>query len=298
MTHKPFEIVRLFPAMDKKKWFLYSIYAVALATFFVYYLFPTERLKTFIVMQVGRINPALRVTVAKAGLMLPPGMRLQQVQVDRDNVPLLFADDLAILPHLKTLLSDRKLYSFRMTAYEGDVTGTAEIDGTGEVSIDAVVAGLKLSGIPFLKRLSANHIEGILDGKFAYVAASGKPEALNINLDINNMGVILGTPFFTLDHVRFEKVHADAVLRNQRLEITRVTLTGNQIEGNLAGSASLNTDLMQSIVNLNGTVMPQKQFLEKSGVQVSGSILAGLKAGGGIPIRISGPLGDLQLATR
>jgi type II secretion system protein N len=284
--------------MDKKKWFLYSVYAVALAIFFVYYLFPTERLKTFIVMQIGRVNPALRVTVAKAGLMLPPGVRLQRVQVDHDNDPLLFANDLAIVPHLKTLLSDRKLYSFRMKTYEGTITGTAEIDDSGQVTIDAVVAGLKLSDIPFLKRLSANHIEGILDGKFAYVAASGKPEALDINLDINNMAVTLGTPLFTLDRVRFDKVHADAVLRNRLLEITRVALTGDQIEGNLAGSASLNTDLMHSIVNMNGTVMPQKQFLENSGFQVSGSILAGLKAGGGIPIRISGPLGDLQLATR
>jgi type II secretion system protein N len=284
--------------MVKKKWFLYSIYAVALAAFFVYYLFPTERLKAFVVMQVGRVNPALRVTVAKAGLMLPPGVRLQRVQVDHDSAPLLFADDLVILPHLKTLLSDRKLYSFRLKTYEGTITGTAEIDDSGQMTIDAVVAGLKLSDIPLFKRLSANHIEGILGGKFAYVAASGKPEALDVNLDINNMAVTLGVPLFTLDRVHFDKVLADAVLRNRRLEISRVALTGDQIEGHLAGSASLNTDLMHSIVNLNGTLMPQKQFLENSGFQVSGSILAGLKAGGGIPVRISGPLGDLQLATR
>jgi type II secretion system protein N len=284
--------------MVKKKWFLYSIYAVALAAFFVYYLFPTERLKAFVVMQVGRVNPALRVTVAKAGLMLPPGVRLQRVQVDHDSAPLLFADDLVILPHLKTLLSDRKLYSFRLKTYEGTITGTAEIDDSGQMTIDAVVAGLKLSDIPLFKRLSANHIEGILGGKFAYVAASGKPEALDVNLDIINMAVTLGVPLFTLDRVHFDKVLADAVLRNRRLEISRVALTGDQIEGHLAGSASLNTDLMHSIVNLNGTLMPQKQFLENSGFQVSGSILAGLKAGGGIPVRISGPLGDLQLATR
>jgi type II secretion system protein N len=249
-------------------------------------------------MQVSRINPALRVTVAKAGLMLPPGVRLERVQVDHDDTPLLFADNVAILPHLKTLLSDRKRYSFRMKTYEGEVTGTAEIVGTRQVAIDALVAGLNLSGLPLLKQLSANHIEGILDGKFAYVVAGGKPEVLNINLDINNMAVTLGTPFFTLDQVRFDKVHADAVLRNQRLEITRVALTGEQVEGNLTGSASLNTDLMQSVVNLNGTVMPQEQFLENSGVQVTGSVLAGLKAGGGIPVRISGPLGDLKLAAR
>jgi len=284
--------------MDKKKLFLYSIYAVAIAAFFIYYLFPSERLKSFMVMQVGRINPALRVTAAKAALMLPPGVRLERVQVDHDNAPLLLADDLAILPHLRTLFSDRKLYSFRMKTCEGEVTGTAETVGSRQVTIDAVVAGLKLSGIPFLRRLSANHIEGILDGKIVYVATSAKPEALTINLDINNMSVTLGTPLFTLDRVHFDKVHADAVLRNQRMEFTRVALTGDQIKGNLAGTASLNKNLMRSSVNLNGTVMPQKQFLENSGFQVSGSILAGLEAGGGIPIRLSGPLGDLQLVTK
>lgn len=284
--------------MRKKKWFLYSIYAVVLAIFFAYYLFPTERLKTYIVMQVGRINPALRVTVEKVALMFPPGVRLQRALLDYDNALLLMADDLAISPHLMTLLRDSKVYSFRMETHEGTIIGTAEIDGSGQVTIDAVVAGLKLSAIPFLGRLSTNRIEGIVDGTFAYVAASGKPETLNVNLDINKMAVALTNPFFTLDQVRFDKVHADAVLRNEHLEITRVVLSGNQIEGNLAGSASLNKNLMQSIVNLNGTFMPQKQFLENSGVQISGAILAGLKAGGGIPIRISGPLDDLQLVTR
>jgi hypothetical protein len=75
-------------------------------------------------------------------------------------------------------------------------------------------------------------------------------------------------------------------------------LTGDQIEGHLSGSASLSKDIMQSIVKLSGTVMPQKQFLDNSGVQVPGVFLAGLKAGGGIPIRISGPLDDLRLETR
>lgn len=284
--------------MGKKKIFLYGSYVIALVVFFVYYLFPAERLKAFVVMQVRRINPELRMSVEKVGLMFPPGLRLQRVQVDHDNTPLLLADDLAILPHLKTLLSARDLYSFRMKTHAGTITGTAEIDGPRQATIDAVASGLKLNGIPLLRRLSAEPVEGVLDGTFAYAVAADKPETLNINLNISNMAIALATPFFTLNEIRFEKVHAEAVLRHQHLEIMRVVLSGDQIEGHLSGSALLGKDIMQSIVKLSGTVMPQKQFLDNSGVQVPGVFLAGLKAGGGIPIRISGPLDDLRLETR
>jgi len=283
--------------MVKRNWFLYSLYAVVLAGIFVYYLFPAERLKTFVVLQANRIYPAGRVSVDTAGLVFPPGVRLHTVRLDHAAGPVLLADDVAIYPHLKSLLSDRKVFSFQMTAHEGLVSGTAEMQGRQVVSVDAVVSGMNLSGIPVLQQLSAGRIEGILAATIAYAAGVGKPETVNAAVDIRQMAVALMPPFLGLDHVRFEKVHADALLRNQRLEVSRIDLTGDQIEGTLAGTASLSQDLMQSVVNMSGTIMPQKQFLDKSVFRNSGSFLAGLKAKGGLPIRISGPLGALQVST-
>jgi hypothetical protein len=44
--------------------------------------------------------------------------------------------------------------------------------------------------------------------------------------------------------------------------------------------------------------MPQQQFLESSGFQIPPSFMDSLKTGGGIPIRISGPIDDLRLETK
>ncbi|MGB8425304.1 MAG: type II secretion system protein GspN [Desulfobacterales bacterium] len=283
--------------MVKKKWFLYSLYAVVLAVIFVYYLFPAERLKTFIVLEANRIYPAGRVSIDNAGLVFPPGVRLSNVRLDHADGPVLFADDVVIYPHIKSLWGHRKVFSFKMTAYEGLVTGTAEMQGQQAVNVDAVVAGMNLSGIPVLQQLPAGRVEGILDATIAYAAGDDKPETVNATLDIRQMAVALTPPFLTLDRVRFEKVHADALLRHQHLEISRVDFSGDQIEGTLAGTASLSQDLMRSAVNLTGTVMPQKQFLDKSALRLPGPYLAGLKAKGGLPVRISGPLGALQLST-
>ncbi|MFZ0612070.1 MAG: type II secretion system protein GspN [Desulfobacterales bacterium] len=283
--------------MVKRKWFLYSLYAVVLAVFFVYYLFPAERLKTFVILQANQIYPAGRLSIDKAGLAFPPGVHLLNVRLDHADGPVLFADDVAIYPHIKSLWGDRKFFSFKITAHEGLVTGTAELQGHQVVSVDAVVAGMNLSLIPVLQQLAAGRVEGILNATVAYGAGGDKPETADATVDIQQMAVALTPPFLTIDRVRFEKVHADALLRNQRLEISQVDMTGDQIEGTLAGTASLNPNLMQSVVNLSGTVMPQKQFLDKSALRIPGPYLAGLKAKGGLPVRISGPLGALQLTT-
>jgi type II secretion system protein N len=249
-------------------------------------------------MQVGRIHPALQMTVAEAKLTFPPGLRLQGVSFHHGGERLLVAEKAAVVPRLKSLLGDRKVYAFRIKTHEGAVTGKAEIDGRVPVAVDAVAAGMRLDRIPLVQRLSDRRIEGILNAKMVYAAGEGQPQALNLDLDIQNMAVVLAAPFFTLDQVRFDAVRVEAVLRDRRLDITRIELSGDQIAGSLSGSAALHADIMQSTVALSGTVMPQRQFLASSGMKTAGPLLAGFKAGGGIPITISGPLGDLRLNTR
>ena len=146
--------------------------------------------------------------------------------------------------------------------------------------------------------MSDNRVEGVLQGSLNYAAGKGRLETLNIDLDLSNLIIVLTTPFFTIEQLKFDTLETDAYLQNQQLKISRVTLTGNQIEGNLTGYASIKNDIRQTIINLSGTVMPQQQFIESSGFQIPPPLMDRLKSGGGIPIRISGPLDDLRLATK
>ena len=284
--------------MNKKTWLLYSFYAVIVAVFFFYYLFPSHSLKTYIIAQVGRVNPGFRLTAETAELVFPYKIRLQNVDLDHFSDRLLEADILTVTPRLRSLISRKSLFNFSMNAYQGRIKGTADIADGQRLVLNAVASEVQLADIPFLSNMSDNQIEGILQGTLNYAAGKGRIETLNIDLDLSNLIIVLATPFFTLEQLRFDTVETDAYLQNQQLKISRVTLTGNQIEGNLTGYALVKNDIRQTTINLSGTVMPQQKFIESAGFQIPPPLMASLKSGGGIPIRISGPLDNLRLATK
>ena len=284
--------------MNKKTWLLYSSYAVIVAAFFFYYLFPSHSLKTYIIAQAGRVNPGFRLNAEKAELVFPYKIRLQNVDLDHFSDRLLEADILTVTPRLQSLISRKSLFKFSMNAYQGHITGTADIANGQRLVLNAAASEVQLADIPFLNNMSENRVEGVLQGSLNYAAGKGRLETLNIDLDLSNLIIVLATPFFSIEQLRFDSVETDAYLQNQQLKISRVTLTGNQIEGNLTGYASIKSDIRQTTINLSGTVMPQQQFIDSSGFQIPAPLMDSLKSGGGIPIRISGPLDNLRLATK
>ncbi len=284
--------------MNKRTWILYGIYAVIVAAFFLYYLFPSQSLKNYIVAQAGRMNPDYQITAEKARLVFPFRIRLHNVDLDHFSDRLLEAEEVTITPRLRSLISRKSEFAFSMDAHQGHISGTADIADGQRLVLNAAASGLQLADIPFLNNMSPNKVEGVLQGVLNYAAGNGRLEALNVSLVITKLTVELATPFFTLDNISFDTVEADAVLQNQQLKISRVTLTGDQIQGNLSGYASIGNDVRLTTVNLSGTVMPQEQFIQRSGFQIPPSFLDSLKTGGGIPIRISGPLDDLRLETK
>jgi type II secretion system protein N len=284
--------------MNKKTWILYGSYAVIVAVFFFYYLFPSHSLKTYIIAQAGRVNPDFRLSAEKAELVFPYKIRLQNVDLDHFSDRLMEADILTVTPRFRSLISRKSLFAFSMNAYQGHISGTADIADGQRLVLNAVASEVQLADIPFLNRMSNNKVKGILHGSLNYAAGKGRLETLNIDLDITNLAIILASPFFTLEQLEFDTVETDAYLQNQQLKISRVALTGNQIEGNLSGYASIKNDLQRTTVNLSGTVMPQQQFIESSGFQIPPPLMDSLKSGGGIPIRISGPIDNLRLATK
>ena len=284
--------------MNKRTWILYGLYAVVVAAFFLYYLFPSQSLKNYIVAQASRVNPGYRLTAAKAQLVFPYRIRLHNVDLDHFSDRLLEAEEVTITPRLRSLISRKSVFGFSMNAHQGHITGTADIADGQRLVLNAVASGVQLADIPFLNNVSSNRVEGVLQGTLNYAAGSGRLEALNVNLVISKLTIVLATPFFTLKSINFETVEAEAFLQNQQLKISHVTLTGDQIQGNLSGYASIGNDVQLTTVNLSGTVMPQQEFIQRSGFQIPPSFLDNLKTGGGIPVRINGPLDDLRLETR
>lgn len=284
--------------MNKRTWLLYGAYAVVVALFFLYYLFPAQSLKTYIIAQVERINPEYRLEAGRAELVFPFRIRLHDVKLDHFSDRILEAEELTVVPRLSSLVGRKTVFRFSMKSHQGIVDGTADIAEGQRLVLNAVASGVQLSDIPFLQRVSANQVEGVLGGVLYYAAGNGRLESLNLNLEITAMTVFLAVPFFALDRIGFDTVVAEAALQNQQLKISRVTLTGGQIEGNLSGYATIENDIRLTVVELNGTVTPTQEWVKASGFQIPPTILDNFKSRGGIPVRISGPIGDLQLETR
>ena len=284
--------------MIKRTWILYGVYAVVVAVFFLYYLFPSQSLKNYIVERAGRVNPDYHLAVEKVELVFPYRIRLHNVDLNRYSDQVLEAEEVTITPRLRSLISRKSVFAFSMNAHQGHIRGTADIADGQRLMLNAVASGIQLADIPFLSKMSSSRVEGILEGTLSYAAGNGRIEALNVNLEISQVTVALAAPFFTLENIRFDTVQADASLQNRQLKIPRVTLTGDQIQGNLSGFASIGNDAQDTSVSLSGSVMPQEQFMQRSGFQLPPSYLESLKAGGGIPVRISGPLDDLRLETK
>lgn len=284
--------------MNKKSWILYVFYAVVVAAFFLYYLFPSQSLTNYIIAQASRVNPDFRLAAGKAELVFPFKIRLHNVDLDHLSERLVEAQEVTIAPRLLSLIGKKNVFAFSMKVHQGLITGTAEIADGQRLILDAVASKIQLADIQALNTISTNRVEGVLEGTLNYAAGNERLEALNFNFDILNMTITLAVPFFTLKKMSFDNVQAEAVLQNQQLKISQVILTGDQIEGNLSGYASLNNDVRRTTINLSGTVMPQPAFIESSGFQIPPSFLDSLKSGGGIPIRISGPIDDLRLETQ
>ncbi len=284
--------------MNKKTLILYGLYAVVVAAFFLYYLFPSQSLKNYIVAQASRVNPDYRLSAARAQLIFPYKIRLHNVELDHFSDRFLEAEEVTITPRLRSLISRKSVFAFSANAHRGHITGTADIADGQSLVLNAAASGVQLADIPFLKNASPNRVEGVLQGTLNYAAGNGRLEALSVNFEISQLTIEPATPFFTLKIISFTTVEAEAVLQNQQLKISRVTLTGDQIQGNLSGYASIGNDIRLTTVNLSGTVMPQTKFIQRSGFQIPPSLLEDLKTGGGIPVRISGPLDDLRLETK
>ena len=103
--------------MNKKTWILYGLYAVVIALFFLYYLFPSQSLKTYIAAQAERVNPDFRLTAAKAELVFPFRIRLRDVDLDHLSNRMLEIDQLTITPRWRLLIGKKWAFSFSMNAH-------------------------------------------------------------------------------------------------------------------------------------------------------------------------------------
>ncbi len=88
-----------------KKKLLYLSYIIAAFIFFLYILFPSDAVKTYIEHKLGGINPDLSISIDNINPVFPPGVRLNTVSFYYIRSLLLDAETIKIVPRIFSVFS-------------------------------------------------------------------------------------------------------------------------------------------------------------------------------------------------
>jgi type II secretion system protein N len=278
-----------------KKTLLYTAYIIGITLFFLWYLFPSDTLKDYLAYRLSQGNPDVTITIDRISPVLPPGIKLHELEISHRNMALVEVKSLKVMPGLGSLFSDTTTVNFIGRIYDGTLSGRAEISGAkGDgIKIDGNIAGVQVQQISALQQLSDHDISGALGGKFVYADGKANPK-LSGNLTLTNCRLELATAIFNQNSFEFKNIDADLALQNRNLVINGFSATGNQLDLKITGRIKLNqSDPAKNTLNLTGSVRPHHVFLAKIEKNIPVGFLRNKKSGQtAISFKLDGTLDD------
>lgn len=285
-----------------KKIALYALYTLVVTGVFLYYLFPSDSVRSYVAYQIHQADPTLEMTIDSAAPMLPPGLTFRSALLFRNAEPLVGAARLNVTPALTTLFGPEITLAFKGEMYEGALKGNMALDRTTQRpdppvrALDATISGLQVGQLHALRQVPDYTVSGRLNGVVSY-RLTGDGETGNIRLALTDLAVRPRTPVFNITEVVFNQVQVEAILApGRRLEIRKCSLAGPQVNGALSGAIQVANDPALSTLDLTGSLTPHPGFLADLGKEFPASLLFGNRSGKGggneISFRIRGTIGN------
>jgi len=270
---------------NTKKFFLYISFIIAAFVFFLYILFPSDAVKTYIEHKLGGINPDLSILIDNINPVFPPGVRLNTVSFYYIRSLLLDAETIKIVPKIFSVFSSKKTFSFKSVAYDGIINGKAIIgSNAGHIKVDADLSGIQIKDIPAIKipagiEKEKYKVSGILNGKVSYSNNKGSDRVVGAKLGISDCRIKLKEPVFNHENFTFSKIEADLAAINKRLQIKSCTIEGDKVNASLSGSIVTKNNLGSSVLNQKGKIKLKPSFFGNMQKNLLASIFPKKKAG-------------------
>ena len=287
---------RSFIMGNKRTWLLYGIYGVAVTAFFLYLLFPIDAVKNATVNQIRHRFPLLQATIGQAHLVLPPGLRFDNVSVLKQKRPYFDASRVILRADWLSLIRGRQAITYDIDAAGGRIEGRADIGGD-QLNLIGEMERVRLEDVPALQAYIPLGISGVLNGKITYLTEPDNKQSANLRINVSDCIVQLEEPFLNIDILRFTSIDADAQLDNQQLKLTRFVFKGDELNGDLSGTGILRNTINKSSLNLSGKLQPNAALLKQVGGDLAVNFLKGAGPGG-LPIRISGSFDSPKVSFR
>lgn len=242
---------------------LFGAYVIFITAFFLYYLFPSDSIKAYLVHQLSQVSPKTSVTIARVSPAFPPGIRLYHVDLYHLENVWGSIENIKIIPGILSLFGSKTTLSFKGKAYSGKLSGKAEIVSNSparQVEVDTNLWGIQVMDIDAIQNISRHTLSGTLDGKLAF-KSDARNQSLRGNLTLSNCKVEFAAPLFNQGSLTFRDVKVDLLLNNQTLNIQKCSLEGSQMNASISGSVIFNHRTGKNVLNLRGTIKPHHALL-------------------------------------
>lgn len=276
-----------------KKWIAYITYVIIIFAAFLYILFPSAEIKTFIVQQAEQISPGISVAIDKIAPSFPPGLKFSDLGVSVRNQAVFNASEISITPRYLSLFSAEKSFRLNGIVYNGQLSGDANVKNASrsEYSADITFDGMQVNEIETLIDLVPHQFFGAADGRIQYSSEGGLWGSGDAEVTITGCRIEFKPPIFGFKDMALGRVNAVVRLQNRQISIKEINVEGKQLAGDASGTIGLQRPLPNSTVRLNGTIKPHPSLIkELSGVVPSQLLSRRDYVDKGIPFGISGTL--------
>jgi len=254
-----------------KKWLGYFIYVVLVTGFFLYVLFPAATVEEFINNSVRQVNPGLTFNAGRIRPWLPAGLRFTQAKVyaeGKSQSPIFSAASIFAGPKVLKLLQGEQRFQLDGQAYSGKMNGWLELPGknkellAGEISFD----NFDLAAHEILAKELNYRIIGRAGGNITFKDNPGNDDDISGKavLRLSQGQLQFQEAIFGIGSVDLQSVELELELNNRQVNVVKAALSGSEIKGSVSGSIQLQKDIMQSSLNLRGTLEPLAEFYKNN----------------------------------
>ncbi len=276
------------------KFFLGSLYVFLVVIFFLYFLFPSEQVKNYLLANLRLSDRAVSIQMKRLKPVFPPGLNLQTVGISYNKALWATVDSVTVTPALRTIFGPLRTFQVEGKAYGGTLSSRVEIgaaDNRRQIQAETTLSAIGIKNIDALNRLMGRKISGTLSGSIVFDGRRENSRTMDAKLTLSDCQVEALYPLLDIKQLEFEYIQTDLSLSGTQVRIKNCDFKGPQINGRFTGSIVIRQPAGKSALNLAGRLIPQGAFSASLNkilrLAVSGSNPAGDQ---GIPVRIAGTL--------
>ena len=275
----------------RQRWLLCSLYLAIVGIALLYYRFPEERFRRYLVAELSRRIPDVRITIGRVRPLLPPGLVCHHVTIYHRQAVMVENVGVSVYPNWSSWLGSSSKTRFELRVGDGVVDGTVRLvkeNGIVDYGVTAQLEAIAIGEIAALKTIINRPVQGTLSGQVAVRQENQTTEG-QAQLTLTDGVAGVNIPGVDVQTLEWEALKAELKLKGAKLEIQRGSLSGNQISGQINGTILIRTPWETSRLRLQAAITPKPALMAQLKQSQWGPLLSQMPSPSqGVKVRLRG----------